>query len=415
MENQSFGRCNFCHMPLHHLVTDLGMQPLCEDKIRREDLHKMEPHFPLKVYVCEHCLLVQAPPVVSPEVIYRDYAYYSSYSDTWLEHAKQYVEYVSKRFEIGPNALVAEIASNDGYLLQYFMAKGIPVLGIDPSREIAEYAQRERGIKTEIRFFGYQTAQDLVRQYGQADLIVGNNILAHVPDINDFVKGMKHFLKADGVITMEFPHLERLIAENQFDTIYHEHFSYLSFTAVKNIFDHYDLTLFDVQKLNTHGGSIRIHACHKADQSKPVAEAVRQLLKQEHEEGMDTLSYYDQFNEKVKETKRKILEFLIQAKREGKQVAGYGAPGKGNTLLNYCGVRTDFLDFTVDRNPHKQGNFLPGSHIPIYHPDTIKETRPDYLFILPWNLKEELIHYNSYIREWGGKFVIPIPELTVID
>ncbi|MGQ7870905.1 methyltransferase domain-containing protein [Sunxiuqinia sp. sy24] len=415
MKNQSSGTCNFCQHHLRHLVTDLGMQPLCEDKIRQQDLYKMEPHFPLKVYVCEKCFLVQAPPVVSPEIIYRDYAYYSSYSDTWLAHAKKYVDYAIKRFEINTDKLVAEIASNDGYLLQYFASKGIPVLGIDPSYEIAQYAEREKGIKTEIKFFGYQTAQYLVETYGQADLLIGNNILAHVPDINDFVRGMKHFLKEGGAITMEFPHLERLIADNQFDTIYHEHFSYFSFTTVKNIFDRYNLSLFDVQKLKTHGGSIRIHACHKGDKSRPICKTVHELLKHEHEIGMDSLTYYNQFNEKVKETKRKILEFLIEAKRKGKQVIGYGAPGKGNTLLNYCGVRTDFIDYTVDRNPHKQGNFLPGSHIPINHPDKIKRTKPDYVLILPWNLKEEIITYNSYIREWGGKFVIPIPELTIID
>ncbi|SFF46588.1 Methyltransferase domain-containing protein [Sunxiuqinia elliptica] len=415
MNNQPSHKCNFCHSPLHHLVTDLGVQPLCEDKIRVEDLTKMEPHFPLQVYVCKKCFLVQTPAVVSPEIIYRDYAYYSSYSDTWVQHAKQYVDYVSERFAITPKHLVAEIASNDGYLLQFFKQKGVPVLGIDPSTEIAQYAEREKGIKTEVKFFGYETAKYLVETYGKANLIIGNNVLAHVPDINDFLKGMKYFLAEGGLITMEFPHLERLIEENQFDTIYHEHFSYFSFTTVKEIFKSYGLCLFDVQQLKTHGGSIRIHACHQGDTSKPISQAVHDLLKHEHELGMDTLAYYDHFNNKVKETKRKILEFLIKAKRENKQVVGYGAPGKGNTLLNYCGVRTDFLDYTVDINPHKQGNFLPGTHIPIHHPDKIKETKPDYVFILPWNLKDEIINYNKYIYEWGGKFVVPIPELMILN
>lgn len=412
---QALNLCNFCKTPLKHLVVDLGMQPLCEDRIKPELLNQMEPHFPLKVYVCEKCFLVQVPESASPQVIYRDYGYYSSFSDSWLEHSRQYVNQVVNRFSIDRNNLVAEIASNDGYLLQYFAQKGIPVLGIDPSEAVAQYAIKEKGIRTEILFFGTETAKYLVKTYGQASLIIGNNILAHVPDINDFVEGMKLFLKPGGIITMEFPHLQRLIEGNQFDTIYHEHFSYLSFTTVKEIFHKHGLDLFDVEELTTHGGSIRIYACHAGDTSKPVQLSVPNLLAREESLGMKNLAYYDSFNEKVKETKRKILEFLIQAKREGKHIAGYGAPGKGNTLLNYCGIRTDFLDYTVDRSPFKQGNYLPGTHIPVYAPDALKKTKPDYVFILPWNLKDEIISHHPYIREWGGKFVVPIPEPKIID
>ncbi|MCW0483161.1 class I SAM-dependent methyltransferase [Gaoshiqia sediminis] len=408
-------KCNFCKSPLNHLVVDLGMQPLCEDRIKPESLNQMEPHFPLKAFVCNKCFLVQVPESASPQVIYRDYGYYSSFSDTWLEHARKYVHLAIKRFSIDKNNLVAEIASNDGYLLQYFAEKGIPVLGIDPAEAVAQYAIKEKGIRTEILFFGVETAKYLVKTYGQADLIIGNNILAHVPDINDFVQGMKLFLKPGGVITMEFPHLQRLIEGNQFDTIYHEHFSYLSFSTVSEIFQEHGLDLFDVEELPTHGGSIRIYAHHAEDTSKSVQQAVPDLLKREESLGMRDLTYYESFNEKVKETKRKILEFLIQAKRDGKHIAGYGAPGKGNTLLNYCGIRTDFLDYTVDRSPFKQGNYLPGTHIPVFPPDILKKTKPDYVFILPWNLKDEIISHHQYIRDWGGKFVVPIPELTIID
>ena len=407
-------KCNFCKNPLEHLVIDLGMQPLCEERIKAENLHHMEPHFPLKVYVCSNCFLVQVPQSVSPEIIYKNYGYYSSFSDVWLKHASNYVDLIIPRLGINRNSLVTEIASNDGYLLQYFVEKNIPVLGIDPSAEVAQYAIKEKGVRTETIFFGSETAKYLVDTYGKSDLIIGNNVLAHVPDINDFVKGMKLFLKPNGVITMEFPHLQRLVEENQFDTIYHEHFSYFSFSAVKRIFNEHEIELFDVEEISTHGGSLRIYGCHMDRLVKPVHNRVNELTKREQSLGLDRLSYYDNFNEKVKETKRKILEFLIDAKRKGKQVVGYGAPGKGNTLLNYCGIRTDFLDYTVDRSPHKQGYFLPGTHIPIYHPDKLRETNPDYVLILPWNLKEEIISHHSYIYEWGGKFVVPIPGLTVI-
>lgn len=407
--------CNFCKAPLKHTMIDLGMQPLCEERVYPDELNMMEPHFPLKAYVCEKCFLVQVPESVTPDEIYKDYGYFSSFSDFWLDHAKKYVESVVLRFGIDQNNFVAEIASNDGYLLQFFVEKEIPVLGIDPSREVAEYAIREKGVRTEIMFFGTKTSDYLANKYGKADLIIGNNVLAHVPDINDFVRGIKLFLKRDGVITMEFPHLQKLVEGNQFDTIYHEHFSYFSFSVVRRIFEKHGMELFDVDELPTHGGSLRIYGRHIEDISKPVSAKVWALLKREKDLGIESLDYYHSFNEKVKETKRKILEFLIQAKREGKQIVGYGAPGKGNTLLNYCAIRTDFLDYTVDRNPYKHGFYLPGSHIPIFAPDKLKDTKPDYVFILPWNLKNEIIESHKYIYNWGGKFVIPIPELHIIE
>lgn len=408
-------KCNFCNSPLKHLIVDLGMQPLCEERVYPENLNQMEPYFPLNVYVCEKCFLVQVPETVSPEIIYEDYAYFSSFSTSWLEHAKRYVEYVVPRFGINGDSLVAEVASNDGYLLQYFREKNIPVLGIDPSKEVAEYAIREKGIPTEILFFGEEASKSLVEKYGKADLIIGNNVLAHVPNINDFIKGLKVFLKPSGSITMEFPHLQRLVEENQFDTIYHEHFSYFSFSVVNRIFVSHGIKIFDVDELLTHGGSLRIYGCHIENGNMMISEKVTSLLEREEGLGIEDLEYYHSFSEKVKETKRKILEFLIQAKREGKTVVGYGAPGKGNTLLNYCGVRTDFIDYTVDQSPFKQGNYLPGTHIPIYSPGKLKKTKPDYVLILPWNLKSEIISRNKYIYEWGGRFVVPIPSLHVLE
>ncbi len=409
------GKCRFCQTPLQHSFVDLGMSPLCQDHVKPEELNRMEPFYPLHAYVCDNCFLVQLEEFVAPSAIFNDYAYFSSYSDSWLQHASRYTEQITTKYSFNEKSLVAELASNDGYLLQYFMKKGIPVLGIEPASNVAEYAIKERGIRTETKFFGLNTANEMAEKYGKANLLIGNNVLAHVPDINDFVSGMKAFLQSDGVITMEFPHLMRLVERNQFDTIYHEHFSYLSFTTVLNIFRHHGLDLFDVEELPTHGGSIRIYGKHIEDNSKKVSLRVGQLLKRENEAGMLSLEYYQQFSEKVRKTKRGILDFLINAKNEGKTIAGYGAPGKGNTLLNYCGIRTDFLDYTVDRNPHKQGNFLPGTLIPIYAPDKIRETKPDYVFILPWNLKEEIMESMSFIQDWGGKFVVPIPEIKVYD
>lgn len=409
------GKCRFCQTPLEHTFIDLGMSPLCQDHVRPGELNKMQAFYPLRAFVCSHCFLVQLEEFVKPSIIFSDYAYYSSYSDSWLQHAKRYADQITGKFAITENSLVAELASNDGYLLQYFLEKGIPVLGIDPAGNVADYAISKRGIRTEIKFFGNETAREMITKYGMADLLIGNNVLAHVPDINDFVSGMKLFLSPQGLITMEFPHLLRLVERNQFDTIYHEHFSYLSFTTVERIFQHHGLELFDVEELPTHGGSIRIYAKHKEDNSKQISFRVKELLKRESEAGMSTLSFYKNFEKSVQHAKRKILEFFIRAKNDGKRIAGYGAPGKGNTLLNYCGIRTDFIDYTVDRNPHKQGNFLPGTLIPIYGPEKIRETKPDYVFILPWNLKEEIMESMSFIQEWGGKFVVPIPEIKIYD
>ena len=373
----------------------------------------MEPFYPLHAHICTNCWLMQLDEFASPEEIFaQEYAYFSSYSDSWLKHAEQYAGMMVERFGFDKNSLVVEIASNDGYLLQWFVKKSIPVLGIEPAGNVAE-AALQKGVRSEVVFFGENTARYVAGHYGKANLLIGNNVLAHVPDINDFVKGMKTLLAPDGVITMEFPHLQRLIEENQFDTIYHEHFSYLSFTAVNRIFAHHGLQMFDVQELPTHGGSLRIFARHAEDVSKQVSDNVTALLDQERELGMTSVEFYAAFEEKVKETKRKLIDFLIQAKREGKIVVGYGAPGKGNTLLNYCGIRTDFLDYTVDRSPHKQGNYLPGTRIPVYHPDKIRETRPDYVLILPWNLRKEIMEQMAHVREWGGQFVVPIPEVKV--
>jgi SAM-dependent methyltransferase len=372
----------------------------------------MEQFYPLHVFVCEVCFLVQLLEQQSPEEIFGDYAYFSSYSDSWLNHVRKYSKQMIESFGFNSNSQVIEIASNDGYLLQYFTKEGIPVLGIEPARNVAKAAQN-LGIPTIVKFFNVQTATELVAEDKYADLLVGNNVLAHVPDLNDFVSALKIVLKPRGIITMEFPHLLQLMAENQFDTIYHEHFSYFSCIAVHNIFAHHGLSIFNVEELQTHGGSLRIYACHAEDTSKPISQNVENLISVEEKSGFDQLDTYLSFGEKVKETKRHILEFFIQARRENKTIAGYGAPAKGNTLLNYCGIRTDFIEFTVDLSPHKQGHFLPGTHIPIYHPDKIREIKPDYLVILPWNLKDEIMEQMSHVRDSGGQFVTLIPEVKV--
>jgi SAM-dependent methyltransferase len=404
-------KCRFCGEPLEYSFVDLGMSPLANSYIRPEQLGQMEPFFPLHAYVCSKCYLVQLPVFESPEEIFSDYAYFSSYSDSWLQHAKESANLMIDRYDLNVESKVIEIASNDGYLLQYFKEKGIPVLGIEPAKNVAKAAQ-DSGIPTVVKFFGVQTAVGLTAENVTADLLIGNNVLAHVPDINDFVKGLKIILKPHGIITMEFPHLMRLMDENQFDTIYHEHFSYFSFVAVEKIFAHHGLVLFDVDELPTHGGSLRIYACH-AESSRRVSGKVPDLRNREKSSGFISIDFYRSFSKKVMETKRKILRFLVDAKQSGKSIAGYGAPAKGNTLLNYCSVGSDFIDYTVDRSPHKQGFYLPGTHIPIYHPDKVKETKPDYLLILPWNLKEEIMGQMSHIREWGGKFVVLIPEVKV--
>jgi hypothetical protein len=388
------------------------MSPLCESYVSAEKLNQMEPFYPLHAYVCEKCFLVQLDEYVGPEAIFNEYAYFSSYSDSWVEHAKNYTDMIVARLGLDQRSRVVELASNDGYLLQHFVRKGIPCLGIEPAANVARVAE-EKGVSTLVRFFGQTTARELARQEKNADLIVGNNVLAQVPDLNDFVAGVKILLKSQGVVTMEFPHLMRLMEGNQFDTIYHEHFSYFSFLTVEKVFASHGLTLFDVEEIPTHGGSLRIYGRHSEDTSKPVCARVTELRSREKSEGFTQLELYSTFTAKVKETKGKLLEFLIATKRQGETIAGYGAPGKGNTLLNYCGIRTDFLDYTVDRNSYKQGKFLPGTHIPIYHPDRIQETKPDFILILPWNFKDEIMKQLSYVRGWGGKFVVPIPEARV--
>jgi SAM-dependent methyltransferase len=406
-------RCRFCGASLQHTFVDLGMSPLANSYLTPAQLNQMEPFFPLHVYVCEHCFLVQLEEFASPEHIFSEYAYFASYSETWLHHARTFVEMALARFGLDASHQVVEIASNDGYLLQYFVAKGIPVLGIEPAANVAEVAIH-KGIPTRVEFFGEDLAHRMVAEGRQADLVVGNNVLAHVPKLNDFVRGLKVLLKPHGVITLEFRHLLRLIAENQFDTIYHEHFSYFSFMTVEQLFAAHGLILFDVDELSTHGGSLRIYAGHAEDPSYPVTPRIRELRGREEAAGLASLGSYFSYAERVRETKRKLLSFAIAVKREGKCLVGYGAAAKGNTLLNYCGMRADFLDYVVDRSPYKQGRFLPGTHLPICHPDKIKETMPDYVLILPWNLTDEITEQMGYIRAWGGQFVVPIPEVRVI-
>lgn len=405
--------CRFCDKELSDVFVSLGSSPLSNSYLVKEQLNRAEAFYPLCVYICSECLLVQLPEFEKPEKIFTDYAYFSSYSDSWLKHSREYAEMMIERFGINEESFVVEIASNDGYLLQYFKEGGIPVLGVEPARNVA-LAAIEKGIPTEVVFFGAGTAGCLAEDYRKADLLVGNNVLAHVPDLNDFVEGLKILLKADGIITIEFPHLLKLMEGRQFDTIYHEHFSYFSFLVVNNVFSAHDLVIFDVEELYTHGGSLRIYAKHKHDNTKTIFPRVAAVLDKEVNSGLSELKNYSDFREEVKETKRDILSFFIKAKREKKRIVGYGAAAKGNTLLNYCGIRYDFIDYVVDRNPHKQGRYLPGTHIYIDSPERVIETRPDYLFILPWNLKEEIMTQMSYIREWGGKFIVPIPEVRVI-
>ena len=410
----SVRQCRFCDAPLKVTFSDLGMSPLSNAYLKPDQLGRHENFYPLHAWVCEKCLLVQLEQFEPPERIFTDqYAYFSSYSDTWLEHSRAYVDYMMKRFGFGSKHLVVEVASNDGYLLQYFVQRGVPVLGIEPAANCARAAEK-KGVPTITRFFGVRTADDLAAQGKKADLLLGNNVLAHVPDLNDFVRGMKRLLAPGGVITMEFPHLLTLIEQNQFDTIYHEHFSYFSFHTVEKVFAHHGIALFDVEELPTHGGSLRIFGRHREDASKPVGDRAAALQDKEQRAGLDAIGAYTAFDDKVKRTKRRLLEFLVNIKNDGKRIVGYGAPAKGNTLLNYCGVRSDFLDFTVDRSPHKHGMYLPGTHIPIFAPERLAETRPDYIVILPWNLRAEIVHQLGYAREWGAKFVVPIPQLEVI-
>ncbi len=405
--------CRFCATPLEHSFCDLGMSPMSNEYLSTQDLLLPESFYPLHAYVCAQCFLVQLEAFETPERIFGDYAYFSSYSQSWLDHARAYCDVMTTRLGLTARHQVVEIASNDGYLLKNFIARNIPVLGIEPAANVARVAQ-SNGIPTRVNFFGTQFAHELVAEGVQADLLLGNNVLAHVPDLNDFVAGMKILLKPEGLITLEFPHLLRMIAENQFDTIYHEHFSYFSLLTVERVFAKHGLTIVDVDNLPTHGGSIRVHAMHAGTPARPVSLAVQQLKCLESQAGLQTLQAYAAFAAQVRLTKRRLLAFLIEVKDAGKTLVGYGAPAKGNTLLNYCGIRRDFIDYTVDLSPHKQGKFLPGTHIPIYPPEKIRDTRPDYVLVLPWNIKDEIMGQMSYIREWGGQFVLPIPEVQVV-
>jgi hypothetical protein len=405
--------CRLCGLRLQHLFVDLGMSPLCEAFVPADKVDGMEPYFPLRVLVCDDCFLVQLKEYVGPESIFEEYAYFSSYSTSWVEHARQYCHMVATRFALGADSLVVELASNDGYLLQHFGPLGVPVLGVEPAANVARTAI-DKGVPTRVDFFGARLAQELVAEGRLADLIVGNNVLAQVPDLNDFVAGMRLLLKREGVITLEFPHLERLMQGNQFDTIYHEHFSYFSLITIEKMAARHDLKLIDVEELTTHGGSLRVYLS-RSDSARPRERRVSDLLARETALGLDQIATYSAFAEQVRRTKRKLLELLIGLKNEGKTICGYGAPGKGNTLLNYCGIGTDFLDFTVDRNPYKHGRYTPGMHIPIKPVDAIAEARPDFLLILPWNLTQEIAHQMRGISEWGGKFIIPIPEANILD
>lgn len=405
--------CRSCGGSDLHPVVDLGMSPLCESYVRAEDLDRMEPFYPLQVWVCRGCLLVQLDQYVLAEEIFDEYAYFSSYSSAWLEHARRYVDDAIVRHDLGPDSLVVELASNDGYLLRWFVEQGIPCLGIEPAANVAAAAV-ELGVPTEVSYFGVATAAELADRGVQADLIVANNVLAQVPHLNDFVGGIPLVLAPHGTLTIEFPHVLRMLAENQFDTIYHEHFCYFSLLSASAVLASHGLTVFDVEELWTHGGSLRLHVRHRHDSSRPVTDRVRRLASREEEAGLHDVSTYGGFEQRVRATKRALLQLLIAARDDDRSIVGYGAPGKGNTLLNYCGIRSDLLDFTVDRNPYKQGLFLPGTHVPILAPEALDEARPDFVLILPWNLRDEIMAQLAHVREWGGRFIVPIPRATVI-
>ena len=405
--------CRLCGARLSHTFVDLGMSPPCESYLRADEVDQMEAYFPLKVLVCDTCYLVQLKEYMSPESIFSEYAYFSSFSTSWVAHAKRYCEAITSRLGLGSDSLAVELASNDGYLLQHFLLLGVPVLGVEPAANVAR-AAIAKGIPTRIDFFGVRLASEMVAEGAAADLIIGNNVLAQVPDLNDFVAGMKILLKPEGMITLEFPHVERLIAENQFDTIYHEHFSYFSLATIDMMAARHRLKLIDVEELATHGGSLRVFLTHD-DSTQPVSVRVDEIIARERLHGLTNMSTYASFGHKACMAKRDLLGFLISAKNEGKRLCGYGAPGKGNTLLNYCGIGPDFLDFTVDRNPYKHGRFTPGMHIPIRPVAAIDDAKPDYILILPWNLKDEIIRQMSHVSAWGAKFVVPIPYVTIID
>lgn len=413
IDQQTVARaCRFCGAGLRRTFVDLGLSPLCETYPSADDLNRGEVYYPLHAFVCDRCFLVQLEEYESAENIFSDYAYFSSYSDSWLRHCERYCEAMMRRFSLDESKFVVEVASNDGYLLQYFVRRNVPVLGIEPAANVAKIAV-EKGVPTLVRFFGAQLASELASEGRRADLIAGNNVLAQVPDLNDFVEGLRILLKPEGVLTLEFPHLLRLIERNEFDTIYHEHFSYFSMLTTMQILEAHGLKAFDVEELASHGGSLRVYACRVDSQTHEVEPAVRELIALEKKAGLDSIEGYEGFRQQVKKTKLALLDFLGAAAREGKSVAGYGAPGKSATLLHYCGITKDLIEYTVDRSPYKQGRFLPGTHIPIYHPDRIYETRPEYVVILPWNLKDEIMDQLKDIRKWGGHFVVPIPEVTV--
>ena len=404
--------CRFCRADLKRTFVDLGMSPLCETYPSAADLNQGEVYYPLHVYVCEQCFLVQLEEYEQPQNIFSDYPYFSSFSDSWLRHAENYCNKMMTELGLGGQSFIVEVASNDGYLLQYFVRQHVPVLGIEPAANVAKVAV-EKGVPTLVEFFGTQLAEGLAAEGRRADLVVGNNVLAQVPDLNDFVAGLHILLKPQGVLTLEFPHLLRLIERNEFDTIYHEHFSYFSMLTTARILEAHGLKVIDVEELSTHGGSLRVYACRADDVTHDIQRSVEDLIAQEKKAGLGSTSGYESFAQQVKETKLALLEFLIRAARAGKSVAGYGAPGKSATLLHYCGIGKDLIQFTVDRSPYKQGRFLPGSRIPIFHPDRIREAKPDYVIILPWNLKDEIMGQMEVIRDWGGRFVIPIPELRI--
>jgi|APSaa5957512493_1039668.scaffolds.fasta_scaffold20824_2 hypothetical protein len=405
-------KCRFCNSDLNQIFVDLGQSPLANSYIKKNDFEN-ENTYPLCAYLCENCLLVQLEEIQSPEHIFSDYAYFSSFSSSWLSHAQDYVEMITKRFSLNNHSLVIEIASNDGYLLQNFVKKNIPILGIEPARNVAK-AAIEKNIPTQVEFFDSTLAKDLTKNGKYADLIIGNNVLAHVPCLNDFISGLKILLKPSGIITLEFPHLLQLMKNNQFDTIYHEHFSYFSLLSLQKILSFHGFQIFDVEELSTHGGSMRIFITHLENKSIQTNKNVEQLILKEKEFGLDKLETYKKFSENVLHVKSKLINFFNDAKQNSKKIVCYGAPAKGNTLLNYCNITSDLVEYTVDKSPHKQGMFLPGTHIPIYDPKKIKETKPDYVLILPWNLKEEIMKQLDFIRNWNGKFIVPIPEVKIL-
>jgi SAM-dependent methyltransferase len=406
--------CRFCSTPLAATFCNLGLSPLSNAFVKPIDAGRMEAFYPLHARVCGNCFLVQLEEFESPEKIFSDYVYFSSYSDSWLMHCESYARIAIERFNLGSSSQVVEVASNDGYLLQYFQRAGIPVLGIEPAANVAEVA-REKGIPSEVCFLGADTARALAQRGVRADLLAGNNVFAHVPDLNDFTEGLRILLAPEGVLTLEFPHLMRLIEERQFDTIYHEHYSYFSLLTATKVLAKHGLRVFDVDELPTHGGSLRVYVCHEGAALARMTARPDALIAREEAAGLTELATYVRFDDQVRATKRSLLRFLIEAREQGKCVVGYGAPAKGNTLLNYCGIRTDFIDYAVDRSPYKQGLLMPGTRIPVHAPSRILETRPDYLLILPWNLKDEIIEQMKTIRSWGGQFVVPIPAVALIQ